>query len=729
MKFFVITFLFSLSFTFTFGRQPTKELSAWQQQANRITIIRDKWGVPHIYGKTDADAAFGIMYTQCEDNYWQLEETYIHTLGRAGEIYGENALDNDAAVALYECVVKGKRMYAKAPAALKKLCDAAAAGINYFLEKNPNVEKRLLTRYEPWFFLVPSPHSPASHGVQRTEIRAAYEHSISGAQPEGLDASLMKMNSGSNTFALAPSKTKSGNSMLLINPHVGFFGEGQRYEAHLISEEGLNVSGFAILGTFYIWSGFNQHAGWAHTNTGSDYEDVYLENFNHPSDPSLYRYGNVYKKAVAWTDTILYKTEAGLKKKIFQFSKTHHGPIVAHRDSLRITMRHASDNIAEYIMQAWAMCKARNFKDFTAAMSKVQLSTNTMYADRSGNIAYWHGNAIPRRDTSFDWRFPVDGSNLNTEWKGMHRINEVVHVINPKTGWLQNCNSTPFLAAGVNTFTRSRFPPYMAYDEQTFRAEEALRLLQGSSKLSFDEFQQMVTSNHLPMMAAWLPDIIKAFDNKSMLYHRLIHVVDTLRRWDNRSSVNSKATTLGVFWYTSYVSWVRAHLRDNFNISNPRFSAYLDAGKLPISDSIAIMLLYRAVDTLERRYGTAFINWGDINRLQRVHTSGKVEKFDDTKPSLPIGAVSGQMGSLFSYNSRVEPGQKKMYGTGGNTYVAVIEFGKRLKAKSVVYFGQSSDPASPHYFDQAPLYAQGKFKDVYFYREDVDKHAKRTYHP
>lgn len=708
--------------------QNKPEIQGWQQQAQRVTIIRDNWGVPHIYGKSDADCAFGIMYAQCEDNFWQLEETFIRTLGRSSELYGDKNLESDASIALFECVKKGKQFYAAADPFLKSLCNAAASAINYYLYKHKNIEQRLLHHYEPWFFLVTSPASPANHGISRNEMRNNFAFADK-EKPIGLTEWLQQKESGSNTMAVSPSKTIAGKSMLLINPHVAFFGDGQRYEAHLISEQGLNVSGFAIFGTFYIWSGFNSKAGWSHTNTASDYEDVYLEHFNHRSDPSLYQYGNEFKKDIEWRDTLFYKEGDQLKNKIYSFRKTLHGPVLAKHDSLFVTIKNAADNPALYILQSWRMCKSKNLKEFTAAMNTAQLTTNTSYADKFGNIAYWHGNAIPKRNMNFDWRSPVDGSDPATEWNGMHTMNEIVHVINPSSGWIQNCNSTPYQAAGSSSPKKESYPLYMSYEDANFRSEEAIRLLSSTDKLSYEAFQKLVVSNRLPMMADWLPDIITAYDKEVLqnpsLKVRLKDVVDTLRNWDYRYSINSQATTIGVAFYYAYVAWVRQ--QDGVSRGATKVNRFTKA--FALSDSEAVKILQNGVEDLIKNYGTAFIPWGNINRLQRIHTSGTLEKFDDNKPSLAVAAVPGMMGSLFAFNTRTDAGQKKMYGISGSTYVAVVEFGKKIKATSIHYFGESADPLSPHYFDQAPLYAQGKFKPVYFYKEEILKHTERKYHP
>lgn len=713
-----------------FSQPSNKEIQNWRRHVNNITIIRDNWGVPHVYGNTDADCAFGLMYAQCEDNFWQLEETFIHNLGRSSEMYGEKNLESDASVALFECVKKGKERYAHAGPLLKSLCNAAASAVNFYLYKHPAEEQRLLHHYEPWFFLVTSPTSPASHGIEREEMKNNFAPAGKLSQ-ESFISWLQQKESGSNTMALAPAKTTSGKSMLLINPHVSFFGDGQRYEAHLISHQGLNVSGFAMFGDFYIWSGFNNNAGWSHTNTASDYEDVYLEHFNHPTDPSMYQYGMGYKKEIQWQDTLLYKDGGELKKKIFLFRKTHHGPIVAKHDSLWVTVKNASDNEGKYVLQSWMMSKAKNIKEFTAAINMVQLTTNTSYADRFGNIAYWHGNAIPRRDPKYDWRSPVDGSDPGTEWKGMHTANEIVHVINPGTGWIQNCNTSPYQSSGEASPKKENHPLYMSYEEENFRSEEAKNLLSAVKKISYEGFQKLVVSNHLPMMANWLPQVINAFDKEGIshpgLKVQLRDVVDTLRSWDYRYAVNSSATTLGVAFYYAYTDWIRLQGKGISRRQPGRINHFTKTFSLP--DSIAVQLLQNAKKDLIKNYGTAFIPWGEINRLQRIHSSGILEKFDDNKTSIPVAAVPGMMGSLFAFNTRTEPGQKKLYGISGSSYVAVVEFGKRIKAKSIHYFGTSADPGSAHYFDQASLYAQAKFKDAWFYKHDVLRHAERKYHP
>lgn len=680
--------------------------------ASGITIFRDNWGVPHIYGKTDQHCAFGMMYAQCEDNFWQLEETMIRQLGRAAEVYGEKDLNNDAAVALYECVNKAKAAYANADPLVRSLCDAAAAGINFYISANPSVETRLLKLYEPWFFLLTDPPSPRF--IRRNQYRD---------EGDDWDSWISTQTSGSNALAISSPKTKRDKSILVINPHINFFGIGQRYEAHLISDEGLNVSGFAILGTFYIWSGFNDKIAWAHTNTGSDYSDVYIEKLD-TANPTRYKYNNSYRPLGIWQDTIEYKSGDQIAQKVFTFQKTHHGPVAVETDSYVLTFRSALDDPAGYILQSFLMAKAKTLEQFTSSMSLCTLTTNTMYADAKGNIAYWHGNRIPVRDTSINWESPVDGTLPETEWKGYHKLNEIVHYINPSSHYLQNCNSTPSLAAGTS-IAPPPYPAYMANDDQTLRAQEMLLQLSLRDKFSVINVAKAITSKNIPVMRNWLSQIIadykKTAEQHPAISTLLAAVIDTLSVWNYQYDLHSTATTLAFAWHIEYQYWLRS-------IASTERSEYNISPTLPTPPGVSTQFLTNAVKELTQLYGSPFVQWQEVCRLQRVHTSGQ-ERFDDNKPSIPVNAAPGIMGSLFAYNLRFAEGAKRGYGVSGNTYVAIVAFGKKMRAQSVVTFGQNSDPLSKHYFDQASLYANGGFKDAWYYKKDVLKHAESVYQP
>jgi acyl-homoserine-lactone acylase len=706
------------------GRQADRDLNA-EKLARSVTIYRDSFGVPHIFGKTDASVVFGVMYAQCEDNFWQLETDLIRSLGRAAEIDGERGLLSDLVHRAFEVEKLSKAEYERLPARSKALCDAFAAGLNYFIARNPQIKTRLTIRFEPWHILASNRMGRISGisriGLSPNEIRVGTLEPATQPDPNEPDLDFTALHSwfdemeveplaGSNMWAIAGAKSAGARAMLLINPHVGFFGGGQRYEAHLHSDEGLNVYGFAILGTPYIRSGFTQNLGWSHTNNYADTVDAYLETFDDPKNPLAYRYGAGYRTAVEWAEDVKVKSANGLETRRYRFRKTHHGPIIGARSGKQVAARVVKLEEGGELLQRFAMNRARNFAEFKAALSRLALTgSNTIYADRTGNIFYVHGNAVPRRDPKFDWTKPVDGDKAETEWQGYHTLDQLPLLLNPKSGFLQNCNSTPFLTTLEGNPRKEDFPQYLAPEADTPRAKSSRRILLEKEKFTFDEWTRAATDTTVneagpvikQMVAAWneLPAEDKA------LFDKLAPAIRELADWDRVARIDSVATTLFLLTYE----------RANRGGNNLDYKARL-------------RLLETVMNDLEKAFGMWRVAWGEINRLQRVHTDGD-EPFSDERRSWPVAGGLGAAGIVFTYNARAENGQKRRYGTSGNTFVSVVEFGKQIRARSVLVFGQSADPKSQHHTDQAELYAQGKFKDVRFSLSEIKADLEVSYHP
>jgi acyl-homoserine lactone acylase PvdQ len=660
-----------------------------------VTIYRDAYGVPHIYGKTDADAAFGLMYAQAEDNFWQLEEDYIRILGRAAEVEGPRGLNNDVLVRAYEATKHARDHYAHANPKLRALCDAFAAGVNAYIRQHPE-KSRLIRQWEPWFILMEEHRGPAGAGITAAERALAFP-ALGGTT--SVTSAPQDPDEGSNMWAVAPSRTTTGHAMLLINPHVGFFGGGQRYEAHLHSGEGLDVSGFAILGTPYIRSGRNRYLGWSHTNNYASTADVYLEKFDDPNDPLAYRYGSGHRKAVEWIEEIPVKTASGVEMRRVTFRKTHHGPVLGMRAGVALAVRSASTE-GGVMEQRWAMAKARNLREFQGALARVALTgSNTIYADVAGNIYYLHGNAIPKRSTKFDWTKPVDGSDPETEWQGLHALADLPQVLNPKSGWLQNCNSTPFLTSGGDDNpVAARYPAYMAPEPDTPRSQRSRAILAGGHRFTFAEWTRLAFDTKIGIAAQRVPELLAEFAKLEPAgAAKVADLVAEIRNWDQVGRNDSVATTLFV-----------------------RTAALSRSG-----DQIAVLEQVKA--SLEAAFGTWKVAWGDLNRLQRVHSSGTEEQFSDARPSVPVPGAPSFTGTIFTFGTREVPGQKRMYGTVGDTYVSVVEFSKRPEAHSLLVLGESADPQSPHYSDQAALYSTQRFKPAWFDLAEVKKHVERKY--
>ncbi|MEI6264792.1 MAG: penicillin acylase family protein [Sphingobacteriia bacterium] len=707
------------------------EISRWEAQTKQVTIIRDIYGVPHIYGKTDADAVFGLMYTQCEENFERLERNYLEMLGRRAEMEGEKVLYNDLLMRLIADSNDAKKDFLKSPSWLKKLLIAHADGINYYLFKHPEVHPVVLKRFEPWFHLMytdGSVSATSTGGASVEEIKQFYQNPIANTTASN-NASSISINKdiedrGSNGFAIAPSKSASKNAMLYINPHVPFY---FRNEAQMVSEEGLNAYGASTWGQLFIYQGFNEHCGWMHTSGYTDVADLYEEKVTPTKNGWSYEYENKQRSVKTKTITIQYKKDGQLLSKTFTGFYTHHGPVVAKRNGKWLSLKEYNRSLRA-LVQSWTTTKANNLAEYTKAMEGLSNTTNnTVYADDKGNIAYWHGNFVPKRDTSFNWQLPVDGTIAATEWKGIHALSQTVHVINPATGWIQNCNATPFTSSGESSPDKNAYPKYMAPDGQNARGLNAIRLLKDKQNISLDGLIEIGYNRYLTAFDILLPSLFKAYDlleeadsNKV----KLKKPIEILKAWNKVSDTTSIATTLGVDWAAKMNTLLppAATREEGTEIIGRLTKAAATDGKQQLQ------LLSGVIDNLNKIYGFWEVPWGTINRYQRL--TGKFdEEYNDTKRSLAVALTTSKLGSLPAFESRSFNGTKGRYGFSGNSFIAAVEFGPRLKAKSIVTGGQSNNPASNHFTDQAPGFINGNFKEIFFYKEDVLKNKEKIYRP
>jgi acyl-homoserine-lactone acylase len=702
-----------------------------ERMARVVTIVRDQWGVPTVYGPTDAAVAFGLAYAQAEDNYWQIEEDYIHALGRASHYYGERYLAADLVKAAFEVERLSREEYAREPAARRAVWDAYAAGLNYYMRTRP-VQPRLISPWEPWMLfarfrtvaagtVVDGVRLGQATGVARDTAASpaapgagtagGYVQLVGTWDADAVDAGLSDTDvpRGANTWAVAPARTLAGHALLFQSPHAGFFGSGQLYEAHVHSAAGWHVRGHAILGTPVLRSGHNQHLAWSHTDTGADHSDVYAVTFDHPADPLAYRYDGEWRYATEWEDTLHVNTADGVVARAYRFRRTHHGPVVALAGGRALAVRIGRHEDGGSLQQWYAMNHARGLDEFRTALNMRALPTsNTMYADAEGNIYYLHGNAVPRRDASLDWSRPVDGNTSATEWQGYHELNELPELLNPPGGWLQNASSTPFHAtAAPDTPDATRYPAYMAREPDNEVARAARRLLEPETSWTWDAWASAAFDTYVGEAADAIPPLVLEWERvgglEPLRAMRVDAAVDALRGWDRISTVASEAMTLFVLWQERVRS---GGFRGEF---------------------ASFRALEGVVARLERDFGSAAVPWGAINRLQRVHTSGAAP-FSDDAPSLPVAGGPPWAGMIFSFQSAPGPGRLR-YGTSGHSWVSVVELRPDIRSSSVVPFGQSADPASPHYFDQAPLYADGRLKPAWFTRADVMANARRVYRP
>ena len=449
------------------------------QLARQVTIYRDRFGIPHVYGRTDAATAFGFGYAQSEDYFARLEDNFIRAAGRRAEVAGEPAVVEDRLNRLLEIPKLARDEYRRLDPRMRAIVDGFVAGINYYIAGHPNAPK-LLRQVEGWHPLAFIRYNYYQEGF-------AFIARGPGLQqlPEG------SANQGSNGWVISPKRTRDGHPLLFINPHLPFFGPGQVYEGHVISDEGWNFTGYTRFGFPFPYVGHNESAGWVSTDNGADVADLYLERFDRPGDPLAYRYGSNHRRATEWQDSIRVKTPAGLVIRTFRFRKTHHGPIVATRNGNPVALRMARFESDGWLAEWYAMTRARNLAEFQTAMRPMNmLFGNAMFADRDGNTFYVYNGAVPRRDPSFDWSQPVDGSDPRTEWQGIHSFDELPQLTNPVSGWMQNCNGTPFLLTDVGNPDPTRYPKYMVTEPDDYRAMQSRKILAGRDQWSFEDLER-----------------------------------------------------------------------------------------------------------------------------------------------------------------------------------------------------------------------------------------------
>ncbi len=730
----------SAAFAFQTDRNP--DVARWEKEAQNVTIIRDDWGIAHVYGKTDADAVFGMEYAQAEDDFNRVETNYINAMGRLAETEGESRIYQDLRMKLFINPEDMKTQYAASPAWLKSLMNAFADGLNFYLYKHPEVKPRVIKHFEPWMALSFTEGSIGGdiEKVNLNQLQAFYSKpaaistpaadasrnfsSIADAssQAGGLDDDDQPAEpTGSNGAAIAPSNTIAHHALLLINPHTSFY---FRSELQMASDEGLDAYGAATWGQFFIYQGFNDRAGWMHTSSGVDAVDEYLEKVQKKGDHFVYKYGSEERPVTESVVTVPYITDHGMAEKKFTVYRTHHGPIVREVNGDWVAIRLMQEPV-KALTQSYTRTKAKDYKSFRQTMElQADSSNNTIFADADGDIAYFHGNFIPRRDTSFDFTKPVDGSNPATEWHGLLSIDETPHLLNPKSGWLYNSNNAPWSAAGPSSPKKEDYPVYVDKGGESARGLHAVRVLQNKTDFTPASLIGAAFDSYLTWFDKPLPALLKAWDATpadNPLKAKTADQIALLRAWDQRWGVASVPTSLAVFWGEDVLRRVRADAR----AAGMSAEDYI-ASKAP-PDQL-LQSLAAASDKLAADFGAWKTPWGDINRFQRINDN-IAPSFNDSDPSIPVGFTSAQWGSLASFGARAYPGTKKWYGTSGNSFVAVVEFGDTVHARAVTAGGESGNPASPHFDDEARRYSTGDLREVYYYRAQLKGHTEREYHP
>jgi acyl-homoserine-lactone acylase len=692
-------------------------------EAARVSIIRDDWGIAHIHGKTDADAVFGMIYAQAEDDFNRVEMNYVVSMGRSAETEGQAAIWKDLRQKLIVDPTDLKVKYAASPAWLKTLMVSWADGLNYYLATHPKVTPKVIKHFEPWMALSFTEGSigPDIEKAPLGGIEAFYGQ-VQTASLSDDESLKFKEPSGSNGIAIGPKLSADGHALLLINPHTSFF---FRAEQQVSSDQGLNAYGASTWGQFFIYQGFNDHAGWMHTSTGADTVDEFAETIVHKDGKLFYRYGAELRPMTVVTIKVPYRTpDGGMASKTFTTYRTHHGPIVGAENDKWIAMALMSRPI-EALEQSFGRTKTTDLASFLKVGElAANSSNNTLFADTKGETALLLPQFMPRRDNRFDYTRPVDGSDPATDWKGITPYAEMPKVISPASGWVYNSNDSPWKAAGADSPKAAAFPRYMDEAGDNPRTPHAVRVLGAAHDLNLQRLIDVDFDSWLPAFDRMIPGLAAAYDALPATdprKARLAEPIAALRAWNDRWSTASVETSVAVGWgealWDKTARQAKVAGLDNYE--------YMATRATPAEKLDA---LSEAVDRLTQDFGTWKTAWGEINRFQRINDD-ITQHFDDAGPSIPVPFASAEWGSLASFGAKRYPDTKKYYGSKGNSFVAVIEFGERIHARAVTAGGESGDPASKHFDDQAQRYASGNFREVYFYPDQLIGHVERKYHP
>ena len=714
-----------------------------------VTVQRDEWGVPHIHGKTHADAIFGMGYVQAEDYFWQLEDTCLRSLGRYAEVAGEAGVSSDILNRSYEIVRRSQDDYSKLGPEYQSMAKAYVDGINRYLRTHPGTKPRRLEHFEPWYVMamdrhmllefiyrrahVKKPHNRGKNEIASSNNAAPVGQVIANSwelpdQPLSSFAESVQAAIGSNAWAISGTKTSSGSAMLFINPHQPFYGLGQFHEAHVSSDEGLNFSGASFFGSPFPTIGHNEYLGWTYTVNDPDIADAWRVTFDDKSQPLRYRFDGDYREAVQWSETVLVKQDEKFAERQITFRKTHHGPIMKkENDTTFLAVQVAGLFDLNRIIQAWGMVRAKNFDEWRTAFSHCAIPMfNVVYADCAGNIFYAYNGSIPVRNPGLDWTKPVDGSDPRADWKGVHTFDQLPQVLNPQCGYVQSCNSSPFTTTDRESDNplREKFPSYMIEDRDVdMRRSKMSRLLLGqTTNLEFDQLQNMAydTSLYWPMTEIPKLDepLARLRETDSALASEIEPYFAHLKNWDFKSSFDSSQTTLCVAWYEELYGfgYPAETLKRDYAMDRTSWFTALKA----------------AADKIKSLHGGWKVPWGKVHQLQRIPDQPDVEnagiRFSGWNRRLPIAGAPGPLGIIFTVYSTPEIPviRPQRYAVVGASYMSVVEFSNPIRSQSVMPYGASGNPDSPHFFDQAELYSTKRFKRAWFSRAEVDDHTRNS---
>lgn len=653
-------------------------------------ILWDKWGVPHIYAPTDAEAFRAFGYAQMEAHGNLILKLYAKARGRAAEYWGEANLPNDRFVRTMGIPARAEQWYQAVPADYRANLDAFAAGINQYAKDHPD---KLADSVK--VVLPVRAQDVLAHGQKIINFLFMFFGQVD--LPKTL---VNDVRPGSNMWAISARRSASGHPLLLGNPHLGWYDLYLFFEAQQTTPT-RNFYGVTLVGMPTPAIGFNDNVGWSHTVNTQDGVDVYRLT----KSGAGYRLDGAEKAFVTRNEVIQVKTAAGPRSDTLVVKESVQGPVFQEDATTALAVRVAGLDDPNGSQQWWRMAGAKSMAEFEGIVKEIHVPFfNIIAASRDGHIYYFFGGKTPKRsrgDAAY-WEGPVRGDSSALIWNETLPYDQLPHIMDPPTGWLQNANDPPWTVSWPLLFNPDSFPAYVAPRDMAFRPQRSAALQMADSSVTLDELVQYKHSTRMGLADRLLPELLAAARSRGDADAR--KAADVLEKWDRNTDAESRGAVLFEGWVQAWFGAAKGHA-----FARPWRLDSATTTPAGIADpALAAKALGEAARETAKKYGAIDVAYGDVNRLRYA---GK---------DLPGNGGPGDPFGIFrvAYYGEDKDGKNRIIA--GDTYYQAVEFADPVRAKVLIAYGNSTQPGSPHMGDQLELFSKKQMRDAWRTRKDVE---------